>query len=1341
DPNVGSNANDKDCDGVPTSEDCDDNDPNVGSNANDKDCDGVPTSEDCDDNDPNVGSNANDKDCDGVPTSEDCDDNDPNVGSNANDKDCDGVPTSEDCDDNDPNVGSNANDKDCDGVPTSEDCDDNDANVGSNANDKDCDGVPTSEDCDDNDPNVGSNANDKDCDGVPTSEDCDDNDPNVGSNANDKDCDGIPTSEDCDDNDANVGSNANDKDCDGVPTSEDCDDNDPNVGSNANDKDCDGVPTSEDCDDNDANVGSNANDKDCDGVPTSEDCDDNDPNVGSNANDKDCDGVPTSEDCDDNDPNVGSNANDKDCDGVPTSEDCDDNDPNVGSNANDKDCDGVPTSEDCDDNDANVGSNVNDKDCDGIPTSEDCDDNDANVGSNANDKDCDGVPTSEDCDDNDPNVGSNANDKDCDGVPTSEDCDDNDPNVGSNANDKDCDGVPTSEDCDDNDPNVGSNANDKDCDGVPTSEDCDDNDANVGSNANDKDCDGVPTSEDCDDNDPNVGSNANDKDCDGVPTSEDCDDNDANVGSNANDKDCDGVPTTEDCDDNDPNVGSNANDKDCDGVPTSEDCDDNDPNITTSNQNDSDNDTVNDCEDVCPGSDDRVDTDGDGIPDGCDQCVGGIIDRECNVVDSNFCTANNQPYNNFYWFENNQQFFKSDATHKTTFTEYSDNTALLRGQTQINGCVVEVYVVLKDKKNWSDWSASGGSFKEEGCSQAVAQDLSYYVIDGDKSFAKAVGGSCVGEGVFKIMQRPDPNDPNTPNYGFHVGPGGALFDSDIGAEGAAGWGWMGTTEEPKKWTIDFNFLLDCGEVTDCVLENPTLLSCDIGNIINSSCDNAQDGSATVTAVNGKAPFSYEWSNGETTATATSLGIAENTVIITDANGAKALCSVIITASSNDSDNDGVNDCEDVCPGSDDRVDTDGDGIPDGCDQCVGGIMDRECNVVDSNFCTANNQPYNNFYWFENNQQFFKSDATHKTTFTEYSDNTALLRGQTQINGCVVEVYVVLKDKKNWSDWSASGGSFKEEGCSRAVAQDLSYYVIDGDKSFAKAVGGSCVGEGVFKIMQRPDPNDPNTPNYGFHVGPGGALFDSDIGAEGAAGWGWMGTTEEPKKWTIDFNFLLDCGEVTDCIFENPTLLSCMISAQSIKNTSCLSANDGSATVAAISGKAPYTYEWSNGETTAIATSLGVGENTVIVTDANGAKAFCSIIVEANTNDLDCDGVTADVDCDDNDPDNTVSKLDDPSCDGSLGVDDYTNNIGEFIVYPVPFKEHINLKYTINYNTDIKIQIFDVRGALINSYEKKNYTRGVEEIIEINLSHIEVSMLFVNLITDKETLTRRIVARK
>ncbi|RIA10584.1 putative secreted protein (Por secretion system target) [Flavobacteriaceae bacterium MAR_2010_72] len=83
----------------------------------------------------------------------------------------------------------------------------------------------------------------------------------------------------------------------------------------------------------------------------------------------------------------------------------------------------------------------------------------------------------------------------------------------------------------------------------------------------------------------------------------------------------------------DAEIVTTLNDADCDGVPTSDDCDDNDPNITTSNKIDSDNDGVNDCEDLCPGFDDTVDIDGDGIPYGCDDCIDSDNDTVCDSVD------------------------------------------------------------------------------------------------------------------------------------------------------------------------------------------------------------------------------------------------------------------------------------------------------------------------------------------------------------------------------------------------------------------------------------------------------------------------------------------------------------------------------------------------------------------------------------------------------------------------------------------------------------------------------------------------------------------------------------
>ncbi|WP_345006794.1 gliding motility-associated C-terminal domain-containing protein, partial [Snuella lapsa] len=63
---------------------------------------------------------------------------------------------------------------------------------------------------------------------------------------------------------------------------------------------------------------------------------------------------------------------------------------------------------------------------------------------------------------------------------------------------------------------------------------------------------------------------------------------------------------------------TNVNDADCDGVPADIDCDDSDPTVTDSLVDDDDGDGVPNCQDICPGFDDAVDTNNNGIPDGCE---------------------------------------------------------------------------------------------------------------------------------------------------------------------------------------------------------------------------------------------------------------------------------------------------------------------------------------------------------------------------------------------------------------------------------------------------------------------------------------------------------------------------------------------------------------------------------------------------------------------------------------------------------------------------------------------------------------------------------------------------
>jgi len=453
------------------------------------------------------------------------------------------------------------------------------------------------------------------------------------------------------------------------------------------------------------------------------------------------------------------------------------------------------------------------------------------------------------------------------------------------------------------------------------------------------------------------------------------------------------------------------------------------------------------------------------------------------------------------------------------------------------------------------------------------------------------------------------------------------------------------------YTVTITDINGCKIVCDAVVDEPDEPL--LGTVIQKqvTCIGGADGEIDLTVVGGTPPYSFEWTGpndfSATTEDISNIMVGTYTVTITDANGCSHTCASTIISLNEPLDAGDDNSIE-VCEGDiidlstlttvDGGVFSDVNGDLSGSDYDTTGLVGdyeiiytvsngacpddkaiitvtvlndvrvRECNVIDADYCSATEDPNYSFYWHDpeggfSGNGFFSSNATHTMTFTEYDNGTALIKGSTQQGDCSLDIYVFLKDKKDWAAWSdpSNGGSFKDEGCTGAVQEDLNYYVIDGERSFAQVTGGDCYGEGIFQISQMPDPNDPNTPNYGVNVGPGGALFDSNGLTDGLAGWGWMGPEDDPRRWKIDFNLVFDCQETTGCITEYPTSLNSTID-QELINSTC----SDSATVEVSGGTSPYSYLWSDGQITATAVNLGDGQHNVIVTDANGYQSYSSV---------------------------------------------------------------------------------------------------------------------------------------
>jgi gliding motility-associated-like protein len=129
-------------------------------------------------------------------------------------------------------------------------------------------------------------------------------------------------------------------------------------------------------------------------------------------------------------------------------------------------------------------------------------------------------------------------------------------------------------------------------------------------------------------------------------------------------------------------------------------------------------------------------------------------------------------------------------------------------------------------------------------------------------------------------------------------------------------------------------------------------------------------------------------------------------------------------------------------------------------------------------------------------------------------------------------------------------------------------------------------------------------------------------------WSNGATTEDitglaPGNYSVTITDDNGCAINRNYTITQPTAIGITSSKADV---TCFGAGDGSISVSVIGGTLPYTYSWSNGQTTKNLSGLSGGSYTLTVTDGNACTSTLTVVVDEPTNPLAATGIVTDETC-------------------------------------------------------------------------------------------------------------------
>ncbi len=399
---------------------------------------------------------------------------------------------------------------------------------------------------------------------------------------------------------------------------------------------------------------------------------------------------------------------------------------------------------------------------------------------------------------------------------------------------------------------------------------------------------------------------------------------------------------------------------------------------------------------------------------------------------------------------------------------------------------------------------------------------------------------------------------------------------------------------PGTFLVTVTDQMGCTANASATVTQPAALTQTISGT-NVTCNGAADGVASITVGGGTPAYTYLWSNGATTSSITNLGPGTYTVTVTDANGCTVTNSrtitqpPILTLSLANQQNIGCN------GGANGQIDiavtggttaytylwSNGATTQDVTGLTVGtyGVT-----VTDAHGCTAN-------------ASFTLTEPAALTLSETHLDATC--------NGA----------STGSIDLTVAGGTspFTYQWSNAATTEDLSNLGA-GSYTVTVSDANGCTSS-VSAVINAPSALVLAVSAYSAACGQsdGSAAVHVTGGTPGYTyNWPTVGSTSDSianipagiyPVFVTDANGCLDSATAAVSNTGAPT-----VSLDSTANVTCFGGTNGYVSVSLNGGVAPFTYLWTNGDTTIAASGLGAGTYNLTVTADDGCLAFFSQLI-------------------------------------------------------------------------------------------------------------------------------------